>query len=666
MAPSSPSAIKKRSPKPTKEMSAASSPLSFPASHISAPVARFDRQTLLLCLGLMVLVCAFYAPVIHNGFIGYDDGQYIVDNSYVKDGLTWPTVEWAFTSFEQANWHPLTWLSHALDCSLFGLNPAGHHAVNVLLHAINAALLFLLLQGATGFRWRSLMVAALFALHPVNVESVAWAAERKNVLSMMFFLLAFLAYDWYAREPRLRRYLVMASLYALALLAKPQVITFPFLLLLWDYWPLRRIGAGKGGNGDLRAANVETVSRARIVWEKVPLLALSAVSAVLTVLAQKAGGAVRDLEYYGLLLRVENALVAYVRYVGKAFWPAKLVVMYPHPARLFPVWQPVTAAALLLAISVWVVRETLVNKKEKKYLAVGWFWFLGSLVPVIGLVQVGEQAMADRYAYISFIGLFVMVVWSVGDWVSEYRARSDRANLDQANRWLSPRYVAVPACACVLLLGVLTTRQVRYWHDTESFWRRTVALEKDDVVGHQNLANILHERGQDDEALKHVSAVLAVRPKDAVANLLLGDYDRAGGDFNAAIERYQTVALSARATGPRSHAYDRLGATYRQMGQSLKARQAYESSLQVSPGQPEAMIQLGTILQNDGDLAGAARMYSRAVALHASDVGYILLARDLQLQGRDHEALAMVQRAAKLTKNLDESEKHAAAMLAGR
>jgi protein O-mannosyl-transferase len=633
------------------------------ASAVSSPPktpAAFDRATLWLCVGLIALVCAFYSPIIHNGFIGYDDGQYIVDNSYVKDGLTWPTVEWAFTSFEQANWHPLTWLSHALDCSLFGLNPAGHHIVNVLLHAINAALLFLLLESATGFRWRSLMVAALFALHPINVESVAWAAERKNVLSMMFFLLAFLAYDRYARSPGLRRYLTMTGLYALALLAKPQVITFPFLLLLWDYWPLRRFGAGNdAGNADSRtthAADLKAISRARIIWEKAPLLALSAVSAVLTVLAQKAGGAVRDLEYYGLLLRVENALVAYVRYVGKAFWPAKLVVMYPHPAELFPLWQPVAAALFLLATSVWVVRE-----KEKKYLAVGWFWFLGSLVPMIGLVQVGEQAMADRYAYISFIGLFVMIVWLVGDWIREYRAP-----VNQANRVLSPRYVAVPACVCVLVLSVLTTRQVRYWHDTESFWLRTAALEKDDVVSHQNLANMLHDQGKDDEALAHVRAVLAIRPKDAVANLLLGDYDRARGDLNAAIEKYQVVALSARATGPRAHAYDRMGATYRQMGQSLKARQAYESSLQISPGQPEAMISLGMILQNNGDLPGAAGFYTRAVAVHATDVGYILLARDLQLQGRDRDALAALQRAAKLTKNLPDSEKRAAAMLAER
>jgi protein O-mannosyl-transferase len=623
------------------------------------PAPLLERQNLLLCAGLIALVCVFYSPVIHNGFIGYDDGQYIVDNAWLKDGLRWTTVEWAFTSFEQANWHPLTWLSHALDCQLFGLNPAGHHAVNVLLHGFNAALLFLLLAGATGFRWRSLMVAALFALHPMNVESVAWAAERKSVLSTFFFLLAFLAYDWYARAPQRRRYTAVFFLYAAALLAKPQVITFPFLLMLWDYWPLQRVAWGKKKAAADRGG-AATLSPARLLREKVPLLLLSAVSAVLTVEAQKAGGAVRDLEYYGLLLRVENALIAYVRYIGKALWPAKLVVMYPHPTKLFPVWQVVGAALLLLAISVWVVRAG-----HRRYLAVGWFWFLGSLVPMIGLVQVGEQSMADRYAYISFIGLFVMIVWQVGDWVGEYHS-SDQARSERIYVWLSTQRLAIPCCACVLVLGALTSRQVRYWHDTESFWLRTVALEKNDVVAHQNLANMLHDEGKEEEAMQYVWAVLAIKPKDAVVNLLLGDYERSHGHLQAAIDRYQVVALSARATGPKSHAYDRMAAVYRQMGETAEAKQAYEGSLAASPGQPEVMMQLGMIAQNAGDLAGAERQYSHAVALQPTDVGFILLARTLQLEGRDKDALAMLQRAAKLTRNLDDSERRAAAMLAGR
>ena len=261
-------------------------------------------------------------------------------------------MEWAFTTYEQANWHPLTWLSHALDVEIFGRNPAAHHAVNLSLHALNAVLLFLLLQSATGFRWRSLMVAALFALHPINVESVAWAAERKNVLSMLFFPLALYAYVWYTREPSVRRYAVIASLYAMALMAKPQVITFPFLLCLLDYWPLRRIGAS---TETTQARAKPELSGASLLWEKVPLLLLSAVSAAVTMAAQKSGGAVRTLTHYSVPLRLETAMISYVRYLGKLFWPSKRVAMYPHPTQLYPAWQVGAAAFLLLAVTALVV-----------------------------------------------------------------------------------------------------------------------------------------------------------------------------------------------------------------------------------------------------------------------------------------------------------------------
>src|SRR6266404_4200578 len=268
-------------------------------------------RCLLLCLILIAVVLVFYGPVTHNGFLNYDDDQYITNNPHVRAGLTWQTVKWAFTTYDQANWHPLTWLSHALDSQLFGLNPAGHHSVSVLLHAVNAVLLFLLLQNATGFRWRSLMVAALFALHPVNVESVAWAAERKNVLSMLFFLLALHAYVWYARRPELRRYMLVACCFALGLLCKPQVITFPFLLCLLDYWPLCRIGPSAVA-GPAAQGNVPKFGSGWLVLEKLPLLLLSAASAVVTMKAQKAGGAVQSLFQYSLLLRLETAVISYV------------------------------------------------------------------------------------------------------------------------------------------------------------------------------------------------------------------------------------------------------------------------------------------------------------------------------------------------------------------
>src|ERR1700687_2718226 len=380
-------------------------------SALSKSSVPLDRQTLMLSLVLFAAVLVSYSPVIRNGFIDFDDNEYITDNLHVRAGMTWATVGWAFTTYDEANWHPLTWLSHALDCELFGLNPAGHHGVNVLLHAANAVLLLLLLQSATGFRWRSLMVAALFALHPMNVESVAWAAERKNVLSTLFFLLALYAYVGYAHRPGLRRYAAVACFFALALLSKPQAVAFPFLLLLWDYWPLCRIGAPAVAGPAAQGGTVPRLSSRWLVWEKAPLLLLFARSAMVTMRSGRAGGAVQAFSQYSLLLRLENAAISYLRYLGKALWPSKLVAMYPYPTRLYPAWHVGAALAFLLLVTALVLRT-----RDPRYLAVGWFWFLGSLVPMIGLVQAGLQAMADRFAYLPFIGLFLMLTWLIADW----------------------------------------------------------------------------------------------------------------------------------------------------------------------------------------------------------------------------------------------------------
>ncbi|MGB9083214.1 MAG: hypothetical protein WCC46_01190, partial [Terriglobales bacterium] len=474
---------------------------------------------------LFAAVLASYSSIIHNQFLDYDDNEYITNNAHVKAGLTWANVQWAFSTSEEANWHPLTWLSHELDSELFGLNPVGHHVVNVLLHAVNAVLLFLLLQSATGFRWRSLMVAALFALHPINVESVAWAAERKNVLSMLFFLLALYAYGRYARRPGLGRYIAVAGFFVLSLLAKPQAITFPFLLLLWDYWPLDRIGAR---DMPTQAGNAPRLPIARLLLEKLPLLFLSAASAVITMEAQKAGGAVKDLARFSLPLRLETTVISYARYLGKTFWPTKLVLPYPHPLKLYPSWQVYAAVVLLLLITALVLCA-----RDKRYLAVGWFWFLGSLVPMIGLVQVGEQAMADRYAYIPFLGLFLMIVWLIADWAADWNK----------SRQVPARWLAIPAVCCLLALASLTYRQVGYLHDTEALWRRALALTQDNYIAQGALAGVLHKQGKTEEAIEHIRAALAIRPDDWPANLILAAYEQSQGDTAAATARYQMVAL---------------------------------------------------------------------------------------------------------------------------
>jgi protein O-mannosyl-transferase len=622
------------------------------AKRLEQPTVAPEKHTLLLCLLLTALVFVSYSPVTHNGFLNYDDDAYITNNPHVKAGLTWATVKWAFTTYDQANWHPLTWLSHALDCQLFGLNPAGPHFVNVLLHVANVLFLFLLLRSATGFRWRSLMVAALFALHPINVESVAWAAERKNVLSMFFFLAALHAYVWYVRRPELHRYAAVAFFFALALLSKPQVITFPFVLCLLDYWPLRRIGPA--ASGARAGGNVPRRSSGWLVLEKLPLLVLSAASAVITMKAQNAGGAIKTFSQYSALLRLETAVISYVSYIGMALWPSKLVALYPHPTRLYPAWQVAMAGLVLMLVTALVVLPLILRERDRRDLAVGWFWFLGTFVPMIGLVQVGAQGMADRYAYIPFIGLFLMLTWLAADWAKTHHLRST---------WL-----AIAAVGWLLSLGTLTYRQVGYWHDIPSFWTRTLALTKNNYIAHDTLGEYLARQGKTEEAVAHFRAALAIRPDDLPANLNLGTYEHGRGNLPAAIARYQMVALHAGDVTLRATAYGNLGSAYRQMGELAKAKQCFETALQLAPGQPMAlaMIGLGLIAEKNGDPAEAVRQYSRAMAVQPTEVGFLLLAHALQQEGHSDEANAILDRLRRLSPNLPEAQAEAESLRAGK
>ena len=676
----SPQAPRRAKPSELRDVPSSPSLSRSSADQLKLPSSRLDRRnldcknlgwknlhwrTVLLCLALIAAVFAVYYPVIHNQFLTYDDNEYITDNPHVKAGLTWATVEWAFTSFAQSNWHPVTWLSHALDCQVFGLNPAGPHVVNVLLHALNAVLLFLLLQSATGFRGRSLMVAALFALHPMNVESVAWAAERKNVLCTLFFLLALYAYQQYARSSDARAaspadsrrttrlYAAMVACFALALLAKPQVITFPFLLWLWDYWPLRRINSLNIFASPEAASKAATWWNRKVIWEKAPLLLLSAMSAVVTMKAQKAGGAIKDLSRYSLPLRIETAIISYVRYLGKLFWPAKLVALYPHPTRLYPAWQVIAATLLLLLITAVALRA-----RQRRYLLVGWLWFLGSLVPMIGLVQVGVQALADRYAYISFIGLFVMIVWQVADWTSEKQEEKEEATRN------STRWLLAPALCCLLALGLATHRQVGYWHDPESFWLRTIALTQDNYVAHRGLAAVYHILGKPDQMLAQIHEVLAIRPEDAYSNLVLGDDERKSGDMTAALEHYRIVAEQpAQPNFIRAGAYANMGHTYHQMGQTAKAKESFEQSLKFEPNQPTVMVELGLIAQLGGDTATAVHEFSQAMRLQPTDVGLLLLANALLEEGKTAESDKILDQAVRLSKDIDAAEAQAKKLL---
>ena len=616
----------------------------MPSDLFSSPA----KRAFVLGLLLMAVTLALYAPVARNRFVNFDDDTGIVNNAHVRAGLTWNTVKWSFTSFEQGNWHPLTWLSHALDYEWFGLDAAGHHLVSAWLHAMNVALLFWLLQSATGCTWRSLVVAALFGIHPVNVESVAWAAERKNVLSMLFFLLALLAYGWYARQPKLRRYGLVFLLFLLALMSKPQVITFPFLLLLLDYWPLRRLSTELAPGAAPERPGAPRFAFFVLVLEKVPLFLLSAASAVVTVMAQRAGHALRAAARYSLLNRIETALTSYVRYLGMAVWPSKLAVLYPHPTKLFPAWQVAAATLVLLLVTAIVVWQW----RQRPYLVVGWLWFLGSMFPMIGLVQVGGQALADRYAYIPFIGLFVMAVWTVADWAER--------------RQIPAAWMAVAALVVLIALGVVTHRQIGFWRDTPTMWRRALEVTENNFIAHTNLATFLDQQGQVEEAAEHLRAALAIQPDDLIATLSLGTYEHQHGNLPAAIERYKVVALHAADPDLRTTAYSNLGSAYRQVGDYDDAKQCYERALQLSPRHSIAIVGLGLVALHEGDLVEAIGQFSNAMAVEPTDIGYLLLAHALELAGHATEAQAARQRAGLISPNLDEAQRQADALMAGK
>lgn len=599
------------------------------------------KRSAVLCLLLIAATVAIYNPVNRNPFVNFDDDRYITNNLHVRAGLNWNTVRWAFTTTEQANWHPLTWISHALDCQLFHLNPAGHHETNVLFHALNAVLLFLVLQYATGFTWRSLIVAALFTLHPLNVESVAWIAERKTVLSMLFFLLGLGAYTWYARKPGIVRYFLVAISFALGLMAKPMVITFPFVLLLWDYWPLRRMFPEKNG------ASANSYPASPFFWlflEKLPLLLLSAASALITMKAQQQGGAVRSVMEYSLLVRLENAVVAYARYVMKAFWPWPLAPMYPHPSNSLPTWEIIAASLFLLGATGMALAF-----RKQRFLAVGWFWFLGTLVPMIGLVQVGAAAMADRYAYLPCIGIFVILCWAVAEGLQA--------------RPLPKLLLAITGGAVLVVFAAITHQQLRYWSDNIVLWSHTVHVTQGNFVAEDNLGGALILAGRVDEALPHFQEAVKINPWDPVGNLNLATHEQQLGNLKQAVELYMKVVRMTPDAQLRANAYNNLGAAYRSLGDQTRAKGSYELALRLNPENDHAWIGLGLTAEKNGDFSAAAKFFAQAMAIQPTDVGYLLLSQALQHAGHPDEAQAAFQAAQQLSHGLSQAQQTANQLL---
>lgn len=486
-----------------------------------APVSSFvqrHRLELLVCLGLALATAASYSTVLGNDFV-YDDGDYVLDNSRVKGGLTLANVSWAWTTFFQSNWHPLTWMSLQLDASLLGTGPAGFHLTNVVLHLANTVLLFVVLQRMTGALGSSAFVAGVFGLHPLHVESVAWITERKDVLSTLFWLLTMLAYYHYVQRPGLLRYLLVVLPFVLGLLAKPMLVTLPCVLLLLDYWPLRR-----GENQPGPAASLTALWRRwwPLVWEKLPLFALSAASSVITWYAQQRGGSVARLDQVPLEARLGNAVVAYATYLRKMFWPSDLAPFYPHPGINLSIRDLALALLVLAALSWagWRWRQTC------PALLVGWLWYLGTLVPVIGLVQVGSQALADRYTYVPLMGATIALTWP---------------SAELARRWHWQKILSAVGRIALVACALLTWNQVSYWKDDLTLWTHTLALTGSHAVVHENLGVGHAKRKQLDQAIRELQRAVNLAPLHLGAHQNLAGVLIERGRFTEAAELCRQV-----------------------------------------------------------------------------------------------------------------------------
>ena len=458
------------------------------------------RLDFLVCLFLVITTLVVYWQVKNHEFIGFDDVTYVTKNPHLQAGLSLEGITWAFTSERAGNWHPLTWLSHMLDIQVYGMAPGRHHLTNVLFHIMNTLLLFLVFRRMTGALWQSAFVAALFALHPLHVESVAWIAERKDVLSTFFWMLTMGAYVWYVERQGFLRYLPVLLFFILGLLAKPMLVTLPFVLLLLDYWPLSRFQFGHQ-NGNIVIQQKSVVIR--LICEKIPLFALAAASCIVTLFAQQSGGAICSFSAFPINIRIANALVSYVGYIVKMLWPHQLAVLYPHPGML-PWIQVIGACLLLVFISILAV----MTLKRRPWLIVGWVWYIVTLVPVIGLVQVGSQAMADRYTYVPLIGIFIMIAWGIPELLSGWR-----------NRKIGLSTMAV---ACLLVLMATTWFQVRYWANSVTLFERALAVTENNYVLHSNLGVTLFSKGRVDEAIGHFHNAMRINPRFAEVHNNLG------------------------------------------------------------------------------------------------------------------------------------------------
>lgn len=556
-----------------------------------------------ICLALACVTLAVYWQVLSCEFITFDDPHYVTDNQYIRTGFTLSNIKWAFTPAVFGYWHPLTWLSHMLDCHLFGASPLMHHLVNLLIHIANSLLLFLVFKRMTGAVFSSAFVAAVFALHPLNVESVAWVTERKNVLSTLFWLLTMWVYTDYVRRGGLLRYSVALLLFALGLLAKPMLVTLPFVLLLLDYWPFERfrperdfdeIGKDNDKGGESSVSEYRRPVLARLILEKVPFFALSLISAYLSSLSVRRLGINISTALVPVRLRIANALTSYMSYIGKMLWPRKLAVFYPYPDNV-PLWQAIGALLALICISVlmiWVFRN-------RRYPAVGWLWYLGALIPVSGLVQAGLwPAMADRWAYVPLVGLFTIIAWGVPDLLAKLRHRNV--------------VLGMAALMVLLALSVCTALQLRHWRSSIALFQHTIEVTEDNYQAHFSMIKPLRQQGRTAEAIEHGYKALKINPNYPSTHNSLGAVLIDSGELDKAIAHLRR-ALRLKPDFPAAHV--NLGAALVKQGDLEKATQHFYKALQLKTNSFGAHINLATVFTQQGEIEKAIEHYTEAVRI---------------------------------------------------
>jgi tetratricopeptide (TPR) repeat protein len=592
------------------------------------------NRTFLISAGLALLVLAAFEPIRHNEFIAYDDNDYITDNSHVKSGLTWKSVTWAFTSGRASNWHPLTWLSHMADIELFGLNPLGHHLHNLLLHTASTVLLFLLLHSMTGAVWPSAFVAMVFGIHPLRVESVAWAAERKDVLSMLFFLLTIAVYLVYVKRVGISRYLLVMLCFALGLMAKPMLVTLPVVLLLLDIWPLKRVSKNK----------------IRLMAEKIPLFGLAIASCIVTYIVQKAGGSVNAIP---LQTRIPNALSSYTAYLGKFFWPRNLAVLYPYPGPNYPLWPSLAASLFLIVFCV----IAFYCYSRKSWFFTGWFWYVITLIPVIGLIQVGNQSIADRYTYLPSIGILILLAWSAAQFSSSWRHQK--------------LILGVLSALAAIGMTVCTRNQISYWKNSISLFEHTLAITQYNPVIHNNLGWVFWKKGNHAEAFEHIQKALQFSPNFADANINMAalllerkEHDKAmdylhrvlkakPNNFQANytmalvlvdLKQYDQAAqyllIALKNTQNSADIYYKMGVIQNTQNKNKEAIASYEQAITLNPKHFLAFNDLGALKYQQGLYEEAVGYFRRCLEINPNYAqAYCNLALVLQKQNKFEEAV---------------------------